>query len=243
MKYLKKFENNSSYEEYILSEDSILPNVSYTVDTNEVFYNPLISNPSLYEFVDLGLPSGLKWATCNVGATKPEEYGLYFAWGETQGYRFNDKTFYWGDYKLCDGSSSKLTKYNNNSSYGTVDNLTVLEQADDAAYQSDNACIMPTSDKYQELIDNTTSTRETLNGVNGMRFTSNMNGNSIFFPASGYYYDGTIYDVDSVGALWSSSLNSSNPIAACCLRFDSSGATTGIGPDRCYGLTVRAVKE
>lgn len=97
---------------------------------------PTDESESLYEFVDLGLPSGLLWATYNIGATKPEEYGLYFAWGETQGYEgiTDDKQFSWADYKLCGGSNSTLTKYNNNSSYGTVDTLTTLEQVDDAAY-------------------------------------------------------------------------------------------------------------
>ena len=71
--------------------------------------------PSKYEFVDLGLPSGTKWATTNVGATKPEEFGLYFAWGETEGYTADDvnngvKQFSWADYKLCGGSDSTLTK-------------------------------------------------------------------------------------------------------------------------------------
>lgn len=169
--------------------------------------------PSKYEFVDLGLPSGTMWATCNVGATKPEEYGLYFAWGETEGYEgiTDDKQFGWADYKLCGGSDSTLTKYNNKSSYGTVDNLTTLEQVDDAAYQSDNTCRMPTKAELEELTANTTSTWETLNGVNGRRFTSKTNGNSIFVPGAGDYSSGSANRAGSYGYLWSSSLTENSP--------------------------------
>jgi hypothetical protein len=107
----------------------------------------------LYEWVDLGLPSGLKWADRNVGAEKPEDFGLYFAWGEAQGYSgiTSEKGFYWGDYKFSSGQTSStsttfkgVTKYNTKSASGTVDNKLVLEQVDDAAYQSDNTCRMPT---------------------------------------------------------------------------------------------------
>jgi hypothetical protein len=237
MKYLKKFENNSSYEEYILSEDSILPNVSYTVDTNEVFYNPLISNPSLYEWVDLGLPSGLKWAAWNVGAEKPEEYGLYFAWGETQGYSeiTDTKKFNWSDYKF--GKMDSLTKYN------STDSLIQLELIDDAAYQSDNTCRMPTSADFEELTANTTSTWETLNGINGRRFTSKINGSSIFLPAAGYCYNGAVRDVGSNGHYWSSSLREeSDPNSGCDLFF-LSGSVVMSGGYRRFGYSVRAVKE
>lgn len=197
---------------------------------------------SLYEFVDLGLPSGLKWASCNVGAEKPEDFGLYFAWGETEGYEgiTDEKQFSWSDYKLCGGSDSTLTKYNNNSSYGTVDNLTVLEQVDDAAYTSDKTCRMPTKADLEELTANTTSTWETLNGVNGRRFTSNTNGNSIFVPAAGYCSDGSVYDVGFYGFLWSSSLNESYPMNGWYLYFYSDNVGMH-GNYRYNGFTVRAV--
>lgn len=196
----------------------------------------------LCSFVDLGLPSGLKWASCNIGASKPEDFGLYFAWGETEGYEgiTDEKQFSWSDYKLCGGSNSTLTKYNNNSSYGTVDTLTTLEQVDDAAYQSDNTCRMPTKSDFEELTANTTSTWETLNGVNGRRFTSKTNGNSIFVPAAGYCNDGSVSNVGSYGFLWSSSLGESNSRGTWDFGFNSGG----VGVDyyyRYYGFTVRAV--
>lgn len=201
---------------------------------------------SKYEFVDLGLPSGLKWATCNIGATKPEDFGLYFAWGETQGYTAEDiekgvKQFNWKDYKWCNGSSNTLTKYNNDNSYGTVDNLTTLELSDDAAYVSDKTCRMPTKADFEELTANTTSTWETLNGVNGRRFTSKTNGNSIFVPAAGFCGSGSAYGVGSYGGLWSSSLGESNPRYGWCSDFFSGDVYVNYG--RCNGFTVRAVQE
>lgn len=199
---------------------------------------------SKYEFVDLGLPSGLKWAAWNVGATKPEDFGLYFAWGETQGYSgiTDEKQFSWSDYKLCGGSSSTLTKYNSNSSYGTVDTLKTLEQADDAAYTSDKTCRMPTKADFEELTANTTSVWETLNGVNGRRFTSKTNGNSIFVPAAGFCNDGSVSVVGSGGYLWSSSLYESSSEDAWGLSFVSDGVFVSYG-SRYDGLAVRAVQE
>ena len=197
--------------------------------------------PKKYTFIDLGL--SVKWAEQNVGAKKPEDIGLYFAWGETQGYSgiTDNKKFTWADYKLCGGSNSTLTKYNNNSSYGTVDNLTTLEQVDDAAYTSDKTCRMPTKEELEELTANTTSTWETLNGVNGRRFTSKTNGNSIFVPAAGYCSNGSVYYVGSNGGLWSSSLYESNSRYAWGLNFGSGDVGVYDIGYRYDGLTVRAV--
>jgi hypothetical protein len=197
----------------------------------------------------LGLPSGTKWASCNVGAEKPEDFGLYFAWGETEGYAgiTSEKGFYWGDYKYSNGQTSStstsfkgLTKYNTKSASGTVDNLTTLEQVDDAAYQSDNTCRMPTKTELQELIDNTTSVWETLNGVNGMRFTSKTNGKSIFVPAAGSCSNGTVIDVGSYGLLWSSSLSESDSRFGWYLSLNSSSVGVYYF-SRYSGYAVRAV--
>ena len=198
-----------------------------------------------YEWIDLGLPSGLLWASTNVGAEKPEDFGLYFAWGETQGYSgiTDTKKFNWSDYELCGGSSSTLTKYNNNSSYGTVDNLTVLEQVDDAAYVSDNSCRMPTEADLEELIANTTSIWETLNGVEGRRFTSKTNGNSIFVPAAGSWNKGSVYDVGSNGILWSSSLDENSSRYGRNLTLQSRGYADIFSSYRCDGYSIRAVKS
>jgi hypothetical protein len=182
----------------------------------------------------LGL--SVKWASCNVGASKPEEFGLYFAWGETQGYSgiTDEKQFTWDEYKF--GTEDSLTKYNN------VDGLTVLELEDDAAYQSDNTCRMPTKADFEELTANTTSVWETLNGVNGRRFTSKTNGNSIFVPAAGDCDGGSVGSVGSYGGLWSSSLDESNSRSAWYLGFGS--GNVGVGSYYRYsGCTVRPVKS
>jgi len=220
-----------------------------TVDYNRVIYDNLnelvyIQKP-LYDFVDLGL--SVDWATFNVGATKPEEYGLYFAWGETEGYSdvTDSKQFAWSDYKLCNGSSNTLTKYNNNDSYGEVDNLITLELSDDAAYVSDNTCRMPTSGECQELISNTTTAWTSVNGVNGVQLTSKLDGytdKSIFIPAAGFVYDGSLRDVGSIGYIWSSSLSSGSPSNAHSMYSISIRVNIG-NNDRYYGFSVRPVKE
>ena len=239
MNFLREFKTENDY--LSVKDNFEYPTVSLVNETNMIYF----MNNSLYEFVDLGLPSGTKWASCNVGAEKPEDFGLYFAWGETEGYTAEDvnndvKQFNWTDYKLCGGSNSTLTKYNNNSSYGTVDNLTTLEQVDDAAYVSDNTCRMPTKEELEELTANTTSTWETLNGVNGRRFTSKTNGNSIFVPAAGRCYSGSVFNVGSNGFLWSSSLYESNSRYAWLLYFNSVNVVVNYNY-RYNGFTVRAV--
>ena len=243
MNFLREFKTTN---DYLSAKDNFeYPTVSLVNETNMIY----LMNNSLYEFVDLGLPSGLKWASCNVGAEKPEDFGLYFAWGETEGYSgiTSEKGFYWGDYKYSSGQTSStstsfkgLTKYNTKSASGTVDNLTTLEQVDDAAYTSDNTCRMPTKSDFEELTANTTSVWETLNGVNGRRFTSKTNGNSIFVPAAGYCFNGSVDGVGSGGGLWSSSLGESFPSYGWCLGFYSDSVSMGYDY-RYDGLTVRAV--
>lgn len=136
-----------------------------------------------------------------------------------------------------------MTKYNSNSYYGVVDNLTTLELEHDAAYKSDKSCRIPTNDECQELIDNTISTWETLNGVNGMRFISNINSNSIFVPAAGGYLDGNTIMIGYIGSTWSSSIcDNSQCTSSCGLAFDSNGMIYS-NSDRCGGIPIRAVKR
>ena len=194
-----------------------------------------------HEYVDLGLPSGTKWATCNVGATTPEGYGNYYAWGET-----TSKNIYsWSNYRYCNGSSRTLTKYCNNSSYGNngfTDALTTLEASDDAATANwGSAWRMPTKEEFEELNSNCTVTWTTQNGVYGRLFTSNINGNSIFLPAAGYRNGSELYDDGSYGDYWSSSLYSDNTGFAWYLYFYSGDYRMYSYGYRYYGLTVRAV--
>lgn len=209
---------------------------------NQVSWSILEDPYNGYEYVDLGLPSGTLWAKCNIGAEKESDYGLYFAWGETVGYKdaSSGKIFNWSDYKYCNGSNKTLTKYNTNSSFGIVDNLTTLKLSDDAVYVNmGGSWRMPSYEEYNELINNTTNTQTTVNGVNGWLFTGN-NGNTLFFPASGTCENGSVNVVSSYGNYWGSSLSSSNPVCAYSLYFGSDTCYTA-GDIRSDGHTVRGV--
>ena len=189
-----------------------------------------------YRYVDLGLPSGTLWADRNVGADSPEDCGDYFAWGETA-----PKSYYdWSTYKWCKGSNDTMTKYCTNSIYGTVDNKTVLDLEDDAAYANMSPeWRMPTKDELTELRDYCTWVWTNQNGTNGWKVTG-PNGNSIFLPASGERRDSGLYYVGSGGYYWSSSRGGSNPGGAWGLNFASGGHGMG-SHNRCNGHTVRAV--
>ena len=190
-----------------------------------------------YEYVDLGL--SVKWATCNVGASKPEEYGDYFAWGEVEPKEVYD----WSTYKWCNSSSNTMTKYCDDYFYGSVDNKTVLEASDDAASANwGGSWRMPTDAELTELRTECTWTWTTENGVNGYKVTSKSNGNSIFLPAAGYRYDSLLYNaVIGTGFYWSSSLNTDYPSRAWYVDFHSSYVVRNSYFDRYYGFTVRPV--
>lgn len=194
-----------------------------------------------HEYVDLGLPSGLKWATCNVGANSPEDYGDYFAWGEVE----PKETYNWSTYKYCNGSSSTLTKYCYDSSYGKdgfTDTKTVLDPEDDAATVNwGGNWRMPTTEEQQELINNCTWNWTTQNGVNGYKVTG-PNGNSIFLPAAGYMYEGTLNNAGSYGRYCSSSLDTGFPSYAYYVFFYSGYVDwDDYFGYRYYGLSVRPV--
>ncbi len=198
-----------------------------------------------HRFVDLGLPGGVLWATCNVGASMPEDYGLYFAWGETVGYAKGEShTFDWAHYKWCNGSSYSMTKYCTSSSYGRVDNKTVLDAADDAATANwGDGWRMPTLQEMKDLVDDKYTTTEwvTVNGVSGRKITSKSNGNSIFLPAAGYRNDTSLGSEGSYGYYWSSSLNTVSSIYAYYLYFYSGRIVWYYG-NRYRGQGVRAVR-
>ena len=195
-------------------------------------------NEDTHEYVDLGLPSGTLWATCNVGASSPEEYGDYLAWGETQ-----PKTSYsWSRYKYYKGTSSTIMKYCTSSEDGTVDNKTELEPSDDAATANwGSGWQMPSREQCKELINSsyTTTTRITMNGVYGMKITSKSNGNSIFLPAAGYRNYTSLYNEDG-GRYWSRSLDTGFSGYACSLRFYSD--IHADEDNRINGLSVRPVR-
>lgn len=212
-----------------------------------------ISGYNGHAYVDLGLPSGLKWATCNVGATTPEGYGDYFAWGETEPYyteghsqenpctnwKTNKAGYNWASYKWCNGSDSQ-SKYCTSSSFGTVDNKTVLDLEDDAAHANwGGSWRMPTKEEQDELRTKCTWTWGYQNGVSGYTVVG-PNGNSLFLPAAGCRINSGLNYVGSYGSFWSSSLDSDNSDCAYFLFFRSDRVYS-CGDYRFYGLSVRPV--
>ena len=195
--------------------------------------------PDNHEYVDLGL--SVKWATCNVGATKPEEYGDYFAWGETQPKDYYD----WSTYKWCNGSYDTQTKYNTNSSYGTVDNKTTLDLSDDAARANwGGSWRMPTDAELTELREQCTWTWTTQNGVYGYKVTSKNSGyanKSIFLPAADFRDGSSLDGAGSYGYYWSSSLYTDYPSDAYLLSFSSGDVDWRSYGYRDYGRSVRPV--
>ena len=210
-----------------------------TFSTTEAMVMPTreVEEPSVggvdngHEWVDLGLPSGTKWATCNVGATTPEEYGDYFAWGEVE----TKTTYDWSTYKWCNGSYETLTKYCTDSQYGSVDNKTVLDKEDDAAaVHWGGAWRMPTDAEMTELREQCTWTWTTQNGVRGYKVSSKTNSNSIFLPASS--------NSGSTHFYWSSSLNTDRLPSAWCVNFNSVGVSRSYD-SREYGQSVRPIQS
>ncbi len=189
-----------------------------------------------HEYVDLGLPSGTLWATCNVGASKPEEYGDYYAWGEIE----PKKTYEYENYKLGT-KEGKVTKYCTNSSWGVVDNKLELLPEDDAATVNwGSSWCMPSKDQFDELksSDYTTIEQTTLNGVAGVKVTSKKNGKTLFFPETGEYWYGKCSHND-MGTYWTRSVEETGSTAAYVVDLYSGG--WGVRP-RPTGYPVRPVR-
>lgn len=195
-----------------------------------------------HEYVDLGLPSGTLWATCNVGADGPEDCGNYFAWGETETKEMYD----WKQYKYSKFVEGEylITKYCTNSDCGYngfVDSLTVLEPTDDAATANWGAnWRMPTKEEWNELLSNTTNMVTEQNGVRGRLITST-NGNSLFLPNTGFYLDDGVI-CSNLGIYWSSTLQTSFQIVAWSYHSDSEECHVCGTYERCRGQCVRAVR-
>ena len=176
-----------------------------------------------HEWVDLGLPSGLKWATCNVGASSPEEYGDYFAWGET-----TTKSTYTED--NCASYEKSWSDIGGDSS------------RDAATANWGGDWRLPTKAEYQELLDNCTWEWTTQNGHNGYKVTSKKNGQSIFLPAADLRYGADEDYVGSNGGYWSSTPDESSTYYAYVLYFDEDYPDVDWG-SRYFGRSVRPVLE
>jgi hypothetical protein len=215
----------------------------------EYIYNALIDNlqkqidelKGPYEYVDLGLSSGTKWANMNIGATKETDYGLFFQWGDTVGYDESTAAAH-STWSTCPGNggassydTSALSTWDNNNLTNDVLNTSV-----DAAYVHTNGkAKMPTEAQCKELINETNSEWTSINGVYGRKFTNKTDSSKyIFIPAAGYFSNGSRYSKGSSGYVWSSSLSSIS--GAFYLYFNSSSVSTGSN-GRIGAFSVRGV--
>ena len=177
--------------------------------------------------IDLGLPSGTKWACCNVGTSTPEGYGGYYAWGETE----EKEVYDWESYIYCDGTEE--TCHDIGADIAGTD-------YDVAHVKWGDPWVMPTKDQFWELLTRTTFSWVKQNGVDGAKFTG-YNGQSIFMPAAGIKWFGDLDNANVNGEYLASTLAiNTEPSNVCGLGFNFGGRFTQEGL-RCIGRSVRPV--
>jgi hypothetical protein len=236
--FITNFETTAELATFSATTDFGRPHVSLTKDDSKVHYfdDPYNGHP----YVEIG---GLKWATMNVGANSITDYGLYFQWGDTQGYTASQvgygegqKAFTWADYKFNpSGDGETFTKYN------ATDGKTVLDIEDDAARANwGGQWRMPTTAEIQDLVDAVTTAWTQVDGVYGMLYTDKTDSSkTLFFPPGGAAGDGAI-GYPNGGYVWGNSLNSGNVDSPGCLGFGSGGSGSDLGI-RYGGFSVRGV--
>lgn len=215
--------------------------------------DPITKAANGHEYVDLGLPSGTLWAKCNVGATTETDYGMYFQWGDTQGYtsaqvgvETSKKGFAWADYKYGKYNSGDTTNYGM-TKYNGTDGKTSLDIEDDAAHVNmGGEWKMPNSTQIEELLDEHYVTKEMVSnykntGVSGYLFTSVANSNTLFVPFSGIASDGSVDNTGHGGDVWSSSLGGRGVNDAFLLLVNDKPAVSLSSGNRCIGFSVRGV--
>lgn len=219
-----------------------LPNGNVILDMTDAQETQLAINT---EYVDLGL--SVKWATMNVGAEKESDYGIMFAWGQTDNAvatNFVDSENYpysWANAPFNGGNTNYNANAFNQAKDTACPNGILAKEYDAATQIMGSDWRMPTQTEWQELFANTTNEWTQVNGVNGRKFTAS-NGNSIFIPAAGYCYDGSVDNVGNYGNVWSSSLSTSNPSIAWYLDFNS-GDCSMYRSSRYVGQSVRGVRK
>lgn len=220
-------------------------------------YSENENNTGWHDYVDLGLPSKTQWATCNIGASKPEGYGSVFAWGETTGYFAGKENFSWYTYKWSKGNNnSLLTKYCTSSNFGYdgfTDGKKELVPTDDAAYANwGKLWRMPSIEQFEELINSkyTTITLTKQKGVNGLVIESKINGRKIFLPTAGRYNNSTqnstelsIVSIGKSGYYWSRTLDEKYPEEACYLAITSNYVNADLSIVRFVGCSIRPVRS
>lgn len=195
-----------------------------------------------YEYVDLGLPSGLKWAKCNIGAKKETDYGDYFMWGSTE--PNNNTNCYWPTAPFNNGSSSFNSTYFNSVKDNVCPNGILAKEYDTASQIMGGGWRMPTKAEFQELFNNTTNEWTQLNGVNGYKFTSKTDTTKyIFIPAAGNRAKNQITVLGRTVFVWSSSLNTSKPKNAFSMLLQSDLVNVLSYEERWLGRSVRGVHK
>ena len=246
MKHIDIFSSISEYETAKSGGTLITPNVSFVNEANNVRYLPELDDPyNGHEYVEIG---GLKWATMNIGASQPSDYGLYFAWGETQGYTGEQvgsgeeqKYFGWADYKYGNGTSSP--NYTGMTKYNLSDGLVTLEATDDAAVANwGGSWRMPTTAEFQALGAAVNTVYTQVNNVYGILCTDKTDSSkTLFFPAVGNCNNGSVNNAVSNGSYFSSSLNTNDIRIAYVFGFNSSDAFWNVNSSRYFGFAVRPV--
>lgn len=214
--YLKQFETQAAYE--AAQSGLILPNVSLTVDNNAVHYNPYVDPYAGHDYVDLGLPSGIKWAKYNVGASSETDYGDYYKYG------------------------NGANKFEVGQPVYTGTEQPLAASADTAAQVMGGGWRMPTCEEFSELMNNTRYGWTTINGISGGIFTSYRDSSKyLFFPANGQiFWDGTIEGRNSYGRYWASTDTQPDSTFAMCFQCQNSSKTTN-AYNRSLGFGVRGV--
>ena len=243
-KFITNFDTTAELAIFSATTDFGKPHVSLTEDDSKVHY--FEDDPyNGHEYVEIG---GLKWATMNIGASKPSDCGLYFAWGDTQGYTAEQvgsgegkKYFGWADYKYGNGTSEPGEK--GMAKYNSTDRLTKLEPSDDAAVANwGGSWRMPTTDDFQALGAAVNTAWTKVNGAYGILCTDKTDSSkTLFFPAAGYCSDGGVIYVDGDGDYWSSSLSTDDRQNAYNLYFVSYSDNWGFSNYRYCGYAVRPV--
>ena len=197
-------------------------------------FNVKVLNANGHAYIDLGLSSGLKWATCNVGATRPEQYGDHYAWGEV-----TQKSVYnWKTYKWCRGSNTSLIKYNDDSKYGIVDGKHELDLSEDVAHTKwGGDWRMPTFEDVDELLKKCSKKLVKLNGVNVWQLIG-PNGKSIYFPAAGSRDETVLQHTNILGSYWTSTGGYKDYACKIGLNTKEIGHVSSL---RYYGFSVRPV--
>ena len=240
-KFITNFDTTAKLAAFSATTDFGRPHVSLTEDDSKVHYfgdDPYKG----HEYVEIG---GLKWATMNIGASQPSDYGLYFAWGDTQGYTAEQvgsgegkKYFGWADYKYGNPDDTGITKYNE------TDGKTILEPSDDAAVANwGGSWRMPTKADFQTLGAAVNTAWTKVNNVYGILCEDKTDSSkTLFFPAAGSCSYGNVSSVGYVGSYWSSSLDTFNKKEALSLSFNNSSVEWGnLITTRFFGCSVRPV--